>query len=553
MRSLVRRLFYSLIKLIVDWQASKSGRNISFPASRGRNYLNEPLFPNKDGGGYFTKFFSEDTINPLALSYIRFKLEIVEGQLCKKGTPHRIEIKTPSALPYAVTNVDFINTKGFYSTHLKYNGEDHHLRSLVSERFYYLPLREGGTVEFRSDHDLVIGKPIPLTQGKKHKHKLILSLFIDSFAWEIINRISPEKDIPNISRFFSKGMVFENCFSNSNWTVPGVASIVSGKTITGHGMFHPHKDVVVGSDYPMISELCQNDGYLTFQACGNWRKTPSYGYVKGFDRVVYKNGLSLGETLSAFFDHMRAFPQRDNFVWLSINDMHHTIAMVPDVANQIGAPLKAQDYYYEGAKTPLQSEPSEKRALRLVEELKRIDFHLGALFSYIESNFENDEILVALCTDHGTTYLTEDHKTLPRERCQVAFMLRGGGVPAGRTDELIQNNDIMPTILDLSGIQTNSHFEGRVPEVLGGPPTRTYALTEIIYPGSLYEATIKDNVHDFYFRSKNPVDDEGHFDLSGHESSLFLKDDFTKEVTEGFPDKVKAYEKIVFDIHSRKA
>ena len=552
MRSLIRRLFYSLIKLIVDWQASKSKHSISFPASRGRNYLVEPLFPNEQGQGYFSKFFSENVINPLSLSYIRFKLEIVNGRLFEKGKTHRFEIERPSALPYAVTNADFVNTKGRYSVNFEFNGEDHLFRSLVSERFYYLPLREEGTAEFRCEHDLVIGKPIPLAQEKSHKHKLILMLFIDSFSWEIINHIDPQRDIPNINGFFSKGMVFENCYSNSNWTVPGVASIVSGQTLSGHGMFHPDKDIVVGDDYPMINELCQNDGYLTFQACGNWRKTPSYGYAKGFDRTVYRNGLQIGETLDAFYGHMRAFPERDNFAWLSINDLHHAVTLVPDVANQVALPLSAHDFYEGHDKSPLLLDPDPNRGLRLVEELKRIDFHLGPLFSFIENSFENDEFLVTICTDHGTTYLTEDPKMLPRERCHIACMMRGAGVPAGRSAELIQNNDIMPAILDLAGIKTNSPFEGRVPEVLGGPPARTYALTEIVYPGNLYEATIKDDVHDFYFTSKSPVDDEGHIDLSGHQSSLFLKDDFNKEVTADFADKVKAFEKVVFDIYSKK-
>jgi arylsulfatase A-like enzyme len=552
MRSLMRRLFYSLIKLIVDWQTSKSDRSISFPASRGRNYLNEPLFPNRGGGGYFSKFFSEDTVNPLALSYTRFKLEIVEGRLYR-SRPYRVEIDVPSALPYAVTNVDFFNTKGYYSAQLRYNGQDYRFTSLVSERFYYLPLRKKGTAELQSDYDLVIGKPIPLIQTKKHKNKLILILFVDSFTTEVMERISPEKDIPNIHNFFSKGMVFENCFANSNWTVPGVASIVSGRTLTGHGMFHPQKDIVVGDGYPMLSEILQKDGYLTFQACGNWRKTPSYGYVKGFDRTIYRNGLTLGDTLNGFFDHMRAFPERDNFVWLSFNDLHHLVSFVPEVANQLGAPLEAHDYYIGHDKSPLQLDPNPPRARRFVEELKRIDFHLGPLFSFIETNFDNEEMLVAVCSDHGTTYFTEDPKGLSRERCNVAFMLRGGGVPAGRSDELVQNTDILPTILKLTGTDTNAHFEGRVPEVLGGPAARKRVFTEILYPGTPYEATVKDKGFDFYFKTEANVDEEGNVDLSRNQVSLFLKDDFRVDVSADHRDVMEDFKRVVAEHRAGRA
>ena len=61
---------------------------------------------------------------------------------------------------------------------------------------------------------------------------------------------------------------------------------VSERIITFFTLNYPH---VIGQGYNILSEYFQDEGYFTFQACGDWRKSPSYGYVKGFDRTIYQS------------------------------------------------------------------------------------------------------------------------------------------------------------------------------------------------------------------------------------------------------------------------
>ena len=546
MRSLLRTLFYKLIRLVVDREVARSTVSVTFPTAWGQNYLQMPLFPSEDGAGFFTRIFSENLPNPLAVSYGRLKLEVLRGKFCAKGHPHRVEIETP----YAVTNVDDFKANGEYSTRFRFNREEHQFRNLVAERYYYLPLREKGVAEFLSDYDLIVGDPIPLVQRKRHKRRQVVMIFVDSFTWQIQKRISPEIYTPNIHRFFSDGMTFDNCYSNSNWTVPSVASIVSGKSIRQHGMFHPRKDIIVGDGYPIASEIFQDDGYLTLQVCGNWRKSPSYGYAKGFDRTIYKGNLSLGETVCSTLDHMRAFPDRDQFTWVSIFDLHHPVSLVPNISSQLAIPLKAQDYDFQDTKTPLQLEPSETRTLRFMEELKRVDFYLGILFDYLTANYDDDELLVAICADHGTTYFTEDSKNLPRERCNVAFMVKGGDVPAGRSDEMVQGTDILPTLLKFSDIAFDGEIDGRVPAALGGPAPRDYAFTEVLFPGVPYEISVKDKQFDFYLRTDAPVGDDGQVDLSDLRTGLYRIDEYTTDVSNEHAEIAEAYKQAVVDYHA---
>lgn len=547
MSRILRDTTYKAIRRFVDRRDAKSRMNTTFPTSQGRNYLTEPMFADADGGGYYTKLYCEDAENPLAIDYKRFKTEIVKAQHYGAKEWHRFNIDAPAAVPYAITGADFFNARGNHAIEFRCNGRVFPMRNLVSERFYYLPVREKAEFAFRSEYDLIIGTPLPLMQGKPHKRKLVLVLFVDNFGWDIVERISFEDTLPNIARFFSKGLVFDNCFVNSNWTLPSVSTIFSGRPLADHMMFHPRKDLVVGTGYPLISELFQSDGYLTFQACGNWRKSPRYGYAKGFDRTVYRNQLSLSDALDAVNSHLRAFPERDSFVWASVFDLHHPMALIPDIAVQMETPLTGHDYHAEDEKSPFQLEHNAARTLRYIEELKRIDFQLGPLFERIEATYEDDEFVVALVSDHGTTFLTDNSKPLARERCHSAFMIRGGGVPAGRSDELFQTMDIMPTLLQICGIPFKGDNEGRLPQVLGGPPARRHVYSEILFPGGPYTAAVRDEEFEFVLETASLIDDDGRFDLDPHTASLFHNRDHITDVASMYPDKYSHFEQIVVD------
>ena len=444
--------------------------------------------------------------NPLSIDFSRFRYEVVKGKRFEAGREHKICIEEPSALPCAITGVDITRIRGPYRIDLSCNGQQMPLRRLLAERFYYLPVREPADLVLKSDHDLIIGEPVPLKQETKNRAPFALMIFIDSFTWTIMERLSFEKDLPNISRFFSKGTIFDNAFSMSNWTVPSIASVFSGKTITNHRMFHPRKDIVLGDGYPVVSEIFRRAGYLTFQACGNHRKTPSYGYAKGFDRTVYRYRATISEMVDASLAQLRSFPDRDQFHWLSIFDAHTPIALTHDISIQMALPLEAQDYHQQDAKSPMQLEQNAMRTLRYIEELKKIDFSLGRLFDYVEKQY-GDDALVCLLADHGTSFTTPDQKMLSPEKTHIALMMRGPDITAGRTQELVHQTDILPSMLKSAGLILNSGIDGQLPVSMGGGIERDHVVSEILYPGTTRKIVIRDHEFEFHLESEGIVDD----------------------------------------------
>jgi arylsulfatase A-like enzyme len=62
------------------------------------------------------------------------------------------------------------------------------------------------------------------------------------------------------------------------------------------------------------------------------------------------------------------------------------------------------------------------------------------------------------------------------EDVRVPFVIRGPGIPAGRTvDSLAANIDIAPLLADLAGAKTTPFVDGRsLLPILGGPPPKTW-------------------------------------------------------------------------------
>ena len=505
------------------------------------------MFSSDGVRGFFTGFYNTERQPRWHVDIFRDPLEILPAARQPRGIPCRIEVARDSLLPYLILKKNTAGVPAGHSVRVALEGETRRLGGQMAERFYYLPVKGGSRIELSSDNDLAVGSPIPLIQEKQRKKRLVLVLFLDGLSGELFRRHPLSEVAPNIHRFFSKGAVFENCYSTSDWSLPGLGSLFSGLRVGRHRLLHPNKDAVIGDGYPILSESFQQDGYLTFQACGNWRKTPSYGFVKGFDRTVYKRQLSLMEVDHAFFEHLRAFPRRDNFAWLTYFDLHHIINDVPDVGAQAGYTLAAHDYARSEEKSILRLNVDEPAILRYVEELRRIDFHLGLIFSHIEKNYSDEEMLVCLVSDHGTSYLSEDSKILARERTHVPFMLRGGGIPSGlKSREWVQNVDILPTLLRSADIPFEpGRFDGDVPRALGGTRERDHVLCESVFPGSTYKATVKDEAFDFYLETKGRVDDEGDFDLSEYTTDLFKPEKPNDSVLKENPGIAKKYEEIL--------
>lgn len=392
-------------------------------------------------------------------------------------------------------------------------------------KYSYIPLDRDTTL--LSDKEMLFAKPIPLEQKKDKKHKrLVLGIFIDSINNCIFRKYPLQEIMPETYRFFSKGLICQEFYSGSEWTLPSMASYWTGK-ISSH---HMNLDENFRFDFmkqgKVLPEYFEENGYVTAHIGGNDAATLTQGYNRGIIRTIYQNDYRTKNMVADALQHLETFRETNQFLLLSMEDLH-------DVAGGFMRSLKVQ------SETPLQDRKidnriettvkqsySRNREKIYIRDLKEMDFWLGQLYHYIEENYEDDEIIITLFSDHGTAFNVANEKAfLSEDRVNVPFFIRGGNVPVGTTDEIMQNVDFGAIMCKLAGIEYRyEKSDANLPVVFGGNNQREYAFSQTIFPRDLYLAALHGSDFHYYFETRKPVSPEYQIDIEGAQGVLFSKE-----------------------------
>ncbi len=381
------------------------------------------------------------------------------------------------------------------------------LKELKHNSFHYLPIEQNTKVIVNPRQKIILGDPIALrNKSVKPKKKLVLSIFIDGLSSKLFDIISFENVMPNTSKYFESGTKFFNCFANSEWTFSSVPTLFSGLYTHNHNVWRRNDDVSIGEDYDIISEFFQNEGYLTTQICSNEVKGPTYNYVKGFDRTLYKRQMNCPDVIMKTLEHLRTFKDRSNYMWLSIFELHNFLGGIPDISSQSLNELSDHSYDIDKKKSVFLSY-NQKQIRWYTNELKRLDFYIRILFDYIDEQYKDEDVVISIVSDHGQAFLGKQKEMLSEQKLTVPMMFKAKNINYGNRFEYIENVDYLPTLLTLSGIKKqNKNIDGDLPAIFGGKHTREYVFAESIFPNRKYEAVIYDNKYIFYCKSKYVID-----------------------------------------------
>lgn len=148
--------------------------------------------------------------------------------------------------------------------------------------------------------------------------------------------VDEERDTPFLDELAAEGVVFENAYATSSWTIPSMYSLITGLYPREHlvEMGGTSDRGVVGQ--PALSPLAETlperlsaAGYTTFGVCTNYHLHPKYGFAQGFDYFVGNDFLDLPFPEIAVDALAELVADRSPaFVWLHYFDPHS-----PYVAN----------------------------------------------------------------------------------------------------------------------------------------------------------------------------------------------------------------------------
>ena len=303
---------------------------------------------------------------------------------------------------------------------------------------------------------------------------------------------------PWLTSLAEHGMVFDNGYGTSSWTVPSVASLLTGMQPWQLGVSNapnlPKAEALRRPRIPeaavSIAEWLGGVGYETFGITSNAHLTQVQGFGQGFDvfrSLGFVNAYAVGRELERSLDLISA-SESPVFVWIHLFDPHD-----PYVRHDPWMKEWDPDF------TSFSSELPNGKAIpgeAIVSLRKRRVFqrngaglpHLRSLYD-AEIRYADETLsqmmqaldvgtgdIVIFAADHGDEF--RDHGSLGhrvnlyQETVRVPIVLAGPGIETGRNSRPVSLVQLPRTIAELVGSGSGSAppAEWVGPSLLSGSP-----------------------------------------------------------------------------------
>ncbi|MFP6664115.1 MAG: sulfatase-like hydrolase/transferase [Deltaproteobacteria bacterium] len=324
---------------------------------------------------------------------------------------------------------------------------------------------------------------------------------------------------PGVDKLGESGVVFEKAISQASWTMPSHFQMVtsrfdSGKDNALSADYETVAEIFRDEGYETASvlgnySLGRRSGFD--QGFADVMDGPvNIFYLKFFDKLpvvkmLVKSGLLAPDTAVRWY-HRHTFLEgvgargkdltdrslewiegldgdRPFFLFVNYMDVHDAFdppepfrqRFAPDVAPmrgfvrfdlEEGEAIDSNTFVRD--KLPLMDDADWAEIVALYDgELAYLDSHIGRMMDRLEALGVLDDTIVVITADHGELFgehgLAYHFKALSEEETHVPLIIRyPAGLPSGqRVPEPVELNDILPTVLELAGIESSAPMDGK--------------------------------------------------------------------------------------------
>lgn len=273
---------------------------------------------------------------------------------------------------------------------------------------------------------------------------------------------------PRIDDFAAGALVFERAYAQASWTRPAVASLLTGTYPEVHGVNGRHDGL--GPDLPTMADLFARAGYQTAAITTNGNVGPHFGFGRGFDSHEV-----LAETRSRDIHQLSDRLNTAVFNWFGRRDrtkpfllyLHATDPHAPYTPHE---PFRSRLAPSVPDDVTLNNPADRDHLLALYDaEIAFNDEHFGQLMDFLREQGVAGDTMVVLLADHGEAFY--DHHqwqhgtTLYEEEVRIPLLLKlpswWDSLSPGRVEALCGQVDVLPTLLEVSGLTVPSHLQGR--------------------------------------------------------------------------------------------
>lgn len=300
---------------------------------------------------------------------------------------------------------------------------------------------------------------------------------------------------PFIDDLAGRGALFKAAMSPAPLTGAAHATLMTGTYQTRHGVVD--NGGRIPKALPTLAQVCWDAGYETAAFVSNPVLDP--GELRGIDRgfatydatlpsvernrpeSLYREGSDTSEAVVSWLRHKAKTPF---FLWvhymephgpyelsdLKLRDLVDNLPLIPGEPERL--PLLRENCQPGGIPAYQvlgdERDPREYR-LRYAARAAYVDRQVGRLLDELQALGLDDDTVVAFTADHGE--LLGEHGwyflhgiTLYGPVLRVPFVLAGPGVTSGSFASPVGTADVMPTMMDLLGIESETaqaHLQGR--------------------------------------------------------------------------------------------
>lgn len=311
---------------------------------------------------------------------------------------------------------------------------------------------------------------------------------------------------PNLNRFAASATKFENAYCSSPWTLPSMASMITGRYPAVCGVDELHK---LRPGITALGEVLRSRGYRNEAYVTNIFMYPEYGYANGFD-LYLMNGdrpwlypfreTLLYEWTSAglrALDHKLGRARDDTryngdetvaalrrlgkgrrpfFLWCHFMDPHNPYAPPPGYVPEYPGIAPAEAYKlleelqaagWRAGVWPINESRAPLFEMLYDGEIAYVDEQFGRIIDALAEEGLDRNTMVFVLNDHGEEFF--DHgsyghgHTLYSELIDMVLLAQvpGQKFPPAARGRYITHVDIMPTVLDALGIKPPAELDGR--------------------------------------------------------------------------------------------
>lgn len=243
---------------------------------------------------------------------------------------------------------------------------------------------------------------------------------------------------PTIDALARTGVVYRNAFSVSGWTLPSIASIMTGRYPREHGMVS--WESAIDTTLTTMAQMLKSRGYNTGGFVSHIVLKRAFGLATGFDtyddsvlNVGHPHKVSTAYPLTNLALEYIESVEEPYFVWIHYFDPHFDY-------------LIHERYEAFG----------ESATDRYDQEIAATDRQIDRLVRAIHARGDIDDTVIIFTSDHGEEFGERGgvyHRTLYDEVLRVPFVIRAPGLAPAVDDRPVEQIDVLPTVYGLLGIK----------------------------------------------------------------------------------------------------